>query len=491
MIDRPQDTPVDIQPIQPRFHLEVLSADDTSQIQSATLHVLEQVGVQFPSDRALRVFAEHGALVDEDSSVVRLPPDLVTEAMGHAPRSYLLAGRAEGTELCLDGTRSYFGTDGCGTETLDFETGERRRSTKEDVARMARVSDALSSIAFYWPVVSARDYGWTAPLHELDASFHNTVKHVQSETVMGEKPAQYAVRMAEVIAGGSDRMRARPPLSVCVCTIAPLGQDGHGIEAAMVYAEAGIPVGFMSMPTIGSTAPAASGGALVVGNAELVSAMVLMQLVAPGAPVFYSLCASVMDPRTADYIVGIPEKYLCNTAAVQLAHDWGVPALAGAFAMDSPEPASWQLGRDSVYTALMVALAGADMAEGLGMVGASTLLVPEQIIYDDEIYHAHRILAQGIDTSATGLAVDVVTAVGPRGHFLAQEHTRQNLRALWIPELTHPRPPLGGEPLPGIRQRAREELDRILAEHQPQPLEEAVQAELQAILESAERELEA
>ena len=41
-----------------------------------------------------------------------------------------------------------------------------------------------------------------------------------------------------------------------------------------------------------------------------------------------------MDPRTADYIVSIPEKYLCNVAAVQIAHDWGVPILAGAFGMD-------------------------------------------------------------------------------------------------------------------------------------------------------------
>jgi trimethylamine--corrinoid protein Co-methyltransferase len=246
----------------------------------------------------------------------------------------------------------------------------------------------------------------------------------------------------------------------------------------------------MSMPTLGATAPAAPGGALVVGNAELVSAMVLMQLVAPGAPVFYSLCASVMDPRTAGYIVGIPEKYLCNTAAVQLAHDWGVPALAGAFAMDSPEPASWQLGRDSVYTALMVALAGADLAEGLGMVQASTLLVPEQIIFDDEIYHIHRVLAEGMDASAGALALDVIAAVGPRGHFLAQEHTRGHMRGIWIPELAHPRPQLGAGSLPGIRQRARGRLDRILAEHHPEPLDEVVQAELHAILDAAARELE-
>jgi trimethylamine--corrinoid protein Co-methyltransferase len=286
-------------------------------------------------------------------------------------------------------------------------------------------------------------------------------------------------------------MRARPPFSVLICTIAPLGQDKEGIEAGMMYAEAGIPVGFMAMPNMGATAPAATGGALVVGNAEVISAMVLMQLVAPGAPVFHSILASVMNPRTADYIVSTPDKYLCNAAVVQMAHDWGVPALAGSFGVDATEPATWQLGRDSVYTALMCALAGTDITVGLGMLGASTLLIPEQIVFDDEIYHTNRILAEGIDTSDEGLALDVIAKVGPRGHFLAHKHTRQHVKKIWIPELTHPSAALGTgpRPSPDIRQRARAELDRILAEHQPQPLEEAAQAELRAILDAAEREL--
>jgi trimethylamine--corrinoid protein Co-methyltransferase len=318
-----------IQPIQPKFHLEVLNAEQLAGIKSATLHILEHVGARFPSERALGVFAEHGAQVDAEGQIVRLSPELVIEALSHAPRVYALSGRAEGTDLLLDGTTSYFGTDGCGTLTVDFDSGEQRYSRKGDVAKMARVANYLSSISFYWPMVSAQDCGRLAPLHELDASFNNTVKHVQTETVMGEKPARYAVRMAEVIAGGRAKMRARPPLSSLICTIAPLGQDKEGIEAAMVFAEAGIPVGFMAMPNMGATAPAVPGGALVVGNAEVVSAMVLMQLVTPGAPVYYSLLASVMDPRSADYIVSIPVKYLCNVASVQLAHDWGVPALAG------------------------------------------------------------------------------------------------------------------------------------------------------------------
>lgn len=478
-----------IEPIRSRYHLDALEGQQVQAIREATLHVLEHTGVHMPSERALRILADAGADVDRERQVVRLRPDLVLEALAHAPRVYTLAGRAGGTELLLDGSASYFGTDGCGTRTIDLETGEARPSRKDDVACMARVADALSSVSFYWPMVSAQDCGRLAPLHELDAAFNNTVKHVQSETVMGEVPARYAVRMAEAVAGDRQRMRARPPFSVLICTIAPLGQDPDGIEAGMVYAEAGIPVGFMAMPNMGATAPAVPGGALVVGNAEVVSAMVLMQLVAPGAPVFYSLLASVMDPRTAAYIVSIPEKYMCNTAAVQLAHNWGVPVLAGAFGMDATEPASWQVGRDHVYTALTAPLAGADLVTGGGMLAASTLLVPEQILYDDEIYHIHRVMLEGIDTSPGGLAVEVIEAVGPRGHYLSQDHTRRHLRQVWIPGLTHPRPPLDGSPLPGIRQRARARLDQLLAEHRPEPLPADVQAELHDILNAAQQEL--
>jgi trimethylamine--corrinoid protein Co-methyltransferase len=478
-----------LRPIRPKLHLDVLSEDQLQAIQAATLHILEDVGVCFPSERALMVFKEHGADIERPRQIVRLAPELVLEALAQAPRSYVLAGRTEEADLCLDGNASYMATDGCGVETLDFDTGERRPSCKDDVARMARVADSLASISFYWPMVSAQDFGRTAPLHELDASFNNTVKHVQTETVMGETPARYAVRMGEVIAGTREVMQQRPPFSVLICTIAPLAQDKEGIEAAIVYAEAGIPVGFMAMPNMGATAPATPGGALAVGNAEVVSAMVLMQLIAPGAPVFHSVLASVMDPHTAEYVVSVPHKYLCNAAAVQLAHDWGVPTLAGAFGMDASEPGTWRQGRDNVYTSLMVPLAGADLIVGSGLLEASTLLVPEQIVLDDEIYHTNRVLLEGLEIDAKSLALDTISHVGPKGHYLAQRHTREHLREIWIPLLGQPRPSPATEPGANPRQRARAQLQRILAEHRPEPLYEAVKGELASILDAAEREL--
>jgi trimethylamine--corrinoid protein Co-methyltransferase len=478
-----------IQPIEAKIKLEVLTPEELRQIKSATLQILAETGVRFPSEKALQVFAEHGGQVDWERQVVQLSPDLVLKTLQDAPRNYLLASRSGQTDLFLDGRHSFYATDGCGTRTLDLKTGIERPSNKDDVAMMARVSDFLSSIAFYWPMVSAQEYGKIAPLHELDASFNNIGKHVQTETVMGADLAEYAMRMGEALTGSIENLRQRPVFSSMVCTIAPLSQDKEGIEAAMVFAEAGVPIGFMAMPTMGSTAPAVPGGALTVGNAEVVSAMVLMQMVRPGAPVFESILVSFMDPRSADYIVSTSEKFLCNAAAIQMAHDWGVPSLGGTFGVDCPEPASWQLGRDSVYTALMCALAGTDITIGLGMLEASTLLIPEQIIFDDEIYHTNRIVSQGLDISAEGLGLEVIQAIGPGGHYLAQKHTRQFIRERWIPELSHPRPSQNGAPLPDIRARARAKFDQILAEHQPPDLDEHIQSELNSILQAAEKQI--
>ena len=44
-----------------------------------------------------------------------------------------------------------------------------------------------------------REFGGTAPLHDLDAGFRNTLKHIQSETIMGEADARYALEMSTVM----------------------------------------------------------------------------------------------------------------------------------------------------------------------------------------------------------------------------------------------------------------------------------------------------
>ena len=472
-----------LQPIAPTYHLRILSDEQLEQLKSATLEILEGTGIHCPSEKALSIYAEHGARVDFESKIVKLPPDVVLDAMSHAPRYYTMGARSPACDLKLDETTFYCGTDGCGTKTVDFETRKLRPSVKEDVAKMARVADYLSSISFYWPVVSAQDYPATAPLHELDASFNNTVKHVQTETVMDEPTARYAVEMTKVIAGDEATMRERPPLSSLICTIAPLGQDVGGMESALVFADAGLPVGFMSMANIGSTAPATVAGMVAVADAEMVAAMVLIQMAYPGAPTYHSMMPGIMHPRTGAYLCAASYVY---AVGVELAHMWGVPTLAGTFGGDAPEP-GWEMGAMEGASMLLCVLCGAETGSGMGLLKGSTVLYPEAMVLDTDIYHHIRRDLAGLDTSQEELALDVIKAVGPRGHFLRHRHTRDHLCQRWYSDLTAQLGEGGGyrDPI----EVAREKTAWILENHHPEPLEEAKQVELKRILQAAEREL--
>jgi trimethylamine--corrinoid protein Co-methyltransferase len=475
-----------LEPIRPAYRLRILTDAQLDGLKEATLEVLEQVGIHCPSRRAQAIYADHGTRVDSKTGHVKLGPGLVLDAMSHAPRFYTMGARLPSFDLCLDGTAMYCATDGCGTATIDPGTRERRASIKEDVAMMARVADYLSSVGFYWPIVSAQDHPTTAPLHELDASFNNTVKHVQTETVMDELMARYAVEMAQVVAGDGATLRERPPLSSLVCTIAPLAQDAGGMESALIFAEAGLPVGFMSMANTGSTAPATLAGTVVAADAEIVAAMVLIQLAYPGAPVYHSLMPGIMHPRTGAYLATAWEGELLYAVGVELAHMWGVPTLAGIFGTDGQSP-GWQSAGEAAACLLLNALCGADTGSGMGLLEGCTLLYPEAILLDTDIYHRVRIDLSGLDTSPAALALDVIKEVGPRGYYLKHRHTRTQMRERQFSELTGQLSPDGGyrDPI----EVAQEKLAWILQNHHTEPLAENEQSELSRILETAQAQL--
>jgi trimethylamine--corrinoid protein Co-methyltransferase len=479
-----------IEPIRPSagVRLQFLSGEQLEGMQEATLQILEQVGVKFPSEKALAIFADHGAEVDHQTQIVKLPRDLVCRAMSTVPRYFQLGARDPACDFHLQEGVTYFTTDGCGVETVDLETGQRRPSCKADVAMMARVADYLSSIAFYWPMVSAQDHGTTAPLHELDACWNNTVKHVQSETLMGEIPARYAVEMATVIAGSREELRSRPMFSLVLCTIAPLVQDQEGIEGALVLAEAGIPVAFLAMPTLGTTSPATLAGALAVGDAEIISGTVLLQLATPGAPVSHSIMHGWADPHSGNY-VPYPVDARCRYAPVEMAHHWGMSSFGGAFGTESHEPATWRAAAEVALDPLLIGLAGAEWVTGMGLNRSFTLLYPEAIILDDEIYHRARYALMAMDVSPETLALDAIQNVGPGGHFLREKHTRKHMRTAMVPGLGHHALSAGSDgkyrdPL----EVAREKVRWIVDNYQPQPLEDAKKAELTRILAAADRE---
>ncbi len=472
----------------PRLSLNLLSVEDIEKIHRSSLRVIESTGVKFPSRKALDVWRSHGAAVDERSMIVKAPAKLIEEAIHPSPSAYALAARDPALDLPLDGNHVYAGTDGCGVEVVDIRTGERRRSVLRDVAEIARVADGLDEVAFHWVPVSAQDCPpQSRGLHELLAIWTNSTKHVQTESIYSEAEARAAVEMAAVLAGGKEALRKRPLLSIMECTVSPLAHDKGSLEAALVGAESGLPVGFMSMASCAASAPATLAGNLVVANAEVLSGLALIQLAFPGAPVFYAAAQTVMDLRTGAYTGGGPEDFLFGAAANSLADFYGVPLSMGSFATGAKEP-NWQAGLENSLSTFMAAAAGSDMLLGVGLLNGSTIWSFAQMIMDCEIFGIVAKMMEGIRVEEESLALEAIREVGPGGTFLTHPHTKQHLRGLWLNSLLDRRPyGVWEEIKDGAPDWAQEKARTILTSHQPAAPEPRLENELRRIITAVEK----
>ena len=469
----------------PRLSLNILSPEEVQKIHEASLRVIEEVGIKFPSTRALDIWRAHGARVDSGTMVVRAPGRLIEEALQKAPPVYTLAARNPALDLPLDGNHVYAGTDGCGVEVIDIRTGERRRSVLQDVADIARVADSLEEVAFHWVPVSAQDCPpETRGLHELLAIWRNSNKHVQTESIYSGREARGAVEMAALLAGGKDVLRKRPLLSIMECTVSPLAHDGGSLEAALVGAEFGLPVGFMSMASSVSSAPATPAGNLVVANAEVLSGLALVELAYPGAPVFYAAAQTVMDPRTGAYTGGGPEDFLFGAASNRLADFYHVPLSMGSFATGAKEP-NWQAGLENSLSTFMASLSMSDMLLGVGLLAGSTVWSFAQMIMDCEIFGIVVKMMEGIAVNEETLAFEAIQEVGPGGTFLTHGHTKRHLRELWMNSFLDRRPiSLWEQKKDGAPDWALEKAIKILETHQPEVLSPELERDLSGVITS-------
>ena len=481
-----------IDPIAPRLSWDVLAQAEVEQIHEATLEVLAVTGVRFPSPRALDVLEQNGCRVDHARQIVRVPRAVVMDSVARAPKVYSLAGRDPSADMLLDGRHCYLSNDGSGLFVHDHRTGEKRSSTKSDVATSARFVDALPDISYYWgPVVTSQDApSATKALHDAEAVFANTSKHFQTVTTVGEGPARYLVEMAAVIGGGVEALRERPILSFMQCSVAPLAHDGPNLEAILVAAEYGLPSGFMPMPLAVGTGPATLAGTLVVHNAETLSGLVLLQLAFPGAPAFFAGAPSVIDLQTGGYTGGSPEDYLLAAAATQLAHYYGIPIAMGTMATGAKQP-DWQAGIDDSLSTFASVMSCADMMNGAGLLDGSKTLSYPHMVMETEIYGIVKRLSGGIEVDEETLALDAIKSVGPGGTYLAARHTRRHMKEIWRPQVwdRSPYESWARDGKRGALERATEIADEILATHRPMALAQDVQEELRNIVEHADRAL--
>ncbi len=475
-----------------KFTGEFLTEEEKSRVHAETLDILMNVGVRFHGERALPLLAKNGAKVDRDSRIARFPAPLVEEALRCAPQSFVLGARNPAYNYALPSPVPHYAVDGTSAFALDFETGEKRYGTIQDIENSLRIFQQLDMGVMAWaPTVASAAPAYSRPLHEFVGIMKYCSKHGQHE-IHHPRQIPYLVEALTVVAGTESAVKTRGEYSLIYCPVAPLMHDGDMLDAYIELGAWNLPVMVLPMPVTGTTGPASLFSNIALANAEALSTIVVFELAHPGRPVIYSSATGSVDFRNGAYLAGTPEMGLQSAALVMMGRYYGLPSTSAGCTSDAKEPGA-EAVLDKLITTIPPVCAGSDIIVGFGEIESDQLLILEQLIIDNEIGHLCRRLYEGVDAGASMDFYEDVVQVGPGGHFLASRNTRRAARSaeFYMSNLLdrHPYEAWLRLGRPNLYTKAREKVREILAGPMVDPLPENISSKLDEILHRADKEL--
>jgi trimethylamine--corrinoid protein Co-methyltransferase len=475
-----------------KFAAQFLSEDEQNRIHKDTVRILAEVGVKFHGDRALPLLEKHGAKVDWDARIARIPKEMVREALSLAPKAFVLGARNPAHDYALPSPVTRYCIDGTAAFVLDFESGKKRYGTTRDLEDSLRVFQQMDMGIMAWaPTVASEAPAHSRVLHEFFGIMKSTSKHGQHEV---HNPAQvpYLVEGLRAVAGGEAEVRRHPNYSLIYCPVAPLMHDGGMLDAYLELGDWDLPVMVLPMPVNGTTGPASLFSNICLANAEALSAIVVFELSRPGRPVIYSSATGSADFRTGAYLAGTPEMGLQSAALVTMGRFYNLPATSAGCSSDAKQPGAEAI-LDKMLTTVPPVCAGSDIIVGTGVIEGDQLLILEQLVVDNELGHVCERLYDGVDGSPAKDLFEDIAHVGPGGHFLSSRSTRIAAHSdeFFMPKLLdrHPYEAWLDLGKPDMYRNAREKVESILAAPLVDPLPQDVLKTLNDVLAAADKEL--
>jgi trimethylamine--corrinoid protein Co-methyltransferase len=436
------------------------------------------------SPTALEAFKAAGAVVDGESRIVRLPRSLVEDCVASNPSSITLYSRDGLCDAVLEQNRVHYGTGGTAIYVLDPDTGERRHSTVADVILNARIADVLDNVHVFTINVFPHDI---EDRDEIDVNrfFHaldNTTKHVMGG-VYSPAGLRKVVRMAEMIAGGNEALRAEPFVSFITLIISPFKIDKTYGEMACTLAQEGIPVVVPTEPMCGTTAPITLAGSVLTHVAETLAGITMVQCVNEGAPAICGSVGSISDLRTMGNLGGPIERGLINAAVAQMAQHFGLPFYGTAGTSDA-KSVNVQAAYESAMSSLLVAMSGANYIHDIaGLMEFDLTVSYEKLVIDDEILGMCQRVLRGIEVDDETLAVELMIEKGPGEAFVAEEHTVRHMRQeFFMPRLANRDTREAFQEGTDALARARRFVEQVRRADQESRLPRDVRAEIMAAL---------
>jgi len=470
---------------------EIMDGAAVEAIDSASMDILENVGIQFRDPIALADWKGAGAKVVGE--LVYLDRFLVRDLIATIPSEFTYLARDPKKSLKL-GERHAIFVPMTGAPYLRDLDDVRRNPTLDDLAmfhKLSHMMPALHSSAHH--IVEPYDH----PISQRHLRITYSSMKYSDKTFMGmttsPKNAEDVMDMCAILFG-EDVMEGHAVTTGNCNGNSPLVWDETMLGAMRAFSRRNQPVLCSPFVLGGANTPSSVPGAVAQLNAEALSSLAYTQVIRRGAPAIYGHYLSTVSMQSGAPMAGTPEISLMNFMIGQMARFYDVPwrtsnTLGGAKTFDA------QAGYESATTLSAVMHSGANYiwhSAGWNEAGMHCT-VAKFIVDAQQSAMAYR-MAEGVQWDDFDAALAAVRDIGPGGHYLGHEHTQNHFQtAFFMPQLfdNNSIEQWVAEGSQEITQRALVHARRLLGQYEEPKLDEAKDEALRDYIARREREIPA
>jgi trimethylamine---corrinoid protein Co-methyltransferase len=453
---------------------ELLNAEGLDLIHEESMTILEEIGIEFRYEPALKLWREAGA--DVRGQRVHFPRGLVLEIIKTAPSQYTQHARNPERSVVIGGRNTVFAPTYGSPFVRDFEN-KRRYGTLEDLQNFIKLA-YMTPVLHHSGGVICEPVDVPVPKRHLDIVYSH-IKYSDKPfmgIVTAPERAEDTVRLAQILFGEKTVGEKTVLTSVVNCN-SPMVWDGTMLSALTVYARHNQAVLVTPFIMAGAMAPASTAGAIAQLNAEVLAGIAFSQLIRPGAPMVYGVFATTVSMQSGAPMMGTPEPAQMIYVATQLARKYGVPVRAGGM-LNGSKIADAQAAYESVATMIPTLMAGTNfILHSAGWLEAGLAAGYGKFMLDADQIAMLQSFAGGVNLSEENRALDAIREVGPGGHYLGCAHTQRNFKtAFYTSQIAdnNSYEQWEAEGAKDANQRATEAAQRLLAHYEPPPLDPAI-----------------
>ena len=407
-------------------NFEILNEEALQIIEWNAETVLEEIGVNFlENPGALALWKAAGA--DVRGERVHIPRGLARKLCATAPSSFTQHARNPERNVEIGG-KSLVLAPVYGPPFVRDREGGRRYATIEDFRNFVKLAYMAPSIHSSGGTV-CEPVDIPVNKRHLDMVYSH-IKYSDKPfmgSVTAPERAEDSVAMAKLVFG-DEFVENNCVMLNLINANSPMVFDETMLGAAKVYARHGQASVISPFILSGAMSPVTVAGTLTQILAEVLAGASFTQLIRPGAPVLFGTFAASISMQSGAPTFGTPEPALVSYGAAQLARRMGLPFRTGGSLCASKVPDA-QAAHESANTLNMTLLAGANFVlHAAGWLEGGLAACYEKFMIDQDQLGMMQKMAQGVDLSESGQAMDAIREVGPGAHYLGCAHTQANFQ---------------------------------------------------------------